>query len=73
MIIRGYEVDVRKLSAKLGGGYVACVPALKGCLADGETRDEALLHLEDAIDCWLAAARAKGRHAAAPVRVLQAH
>jgi antitoxin HicB len=73
MNIRGYDVDVQKLSAELGGGFVALAPALKGCLADGETRDEAIRNLEDAIACWLDAAQAKGRRIPRPTRVLQPH
>lgn len=60
-MIRGYEVDVCPLSEKLGGGFAAYAPALRGCISDGGTEEEALRNLEDAIDCWLAVARAKGR------------
>jgi antitoxin HicB len=59
--MRGYEVDVCPIGDELGGGFAAFAPALKGCVSDGETEEEALRNLEDAIDCWLAAARAKGR------------
>ena len=61
MTVHGYEVEVQKLDADLGGGFVALAPALIGCLSDGESRATALLHLEDAIECWLDAARAAGR------------
>lgn len=61
MIIRGYDVEVARLVERLGGGFVAYVPALKGCVADGATADEALDNLQDAIHCWLETARAKGR------------
>jgi predicted RNase H-like HicB family nuclease len=60
-MIFGYHVEVRPLSARLGGGFVAYAPALTGCVADGESRDEALRNLEDAMSCWLAAARAQRR------------
>ena len=60
-MIRSYDVDVCPLSEKLGGGFAAYAPALKGCISDGGTEEEALRNLEDAIDCWLAAARSKGR------------
>ena len=66
MKFRGYEVDVERLSADLGGGFVAFAPALKGCIADGETRDQALRDLEDAVCCWLEAARSKGRRIPLP-------
>ena len=67
MTLNGYEVEVDKLSRELGGGFVAFAPALKGCIADGDNRDQALRHLEDAIDCWLAAAKARGREIPHPV------
>jgi antitoxin HicB len=60
-VIRGYEVDACALSDALGGGFAAWAPALRGCISDGGTEEEALRNLEDAIDCWLAAARVKGR------------
>ena len=60
MNIRGYDVDVEPLSSRLGSGFVAYAPALKGCLADGQTRAEAIANLDDAIGCWLHAANAKG-------------
>jgi antitoxin HicB len=35
------------------GGYIAENPALKGCLAQGETSDEALEELKIVRDLWL--------------------
>ncbi len=42
------------------GGYVAEIPALKGCLAQGETLDETLDELETVEDLWLETARESG-------------
>lgn len=36
------------------GGYVATVPALPGCVTQGETREEALRMAQDAIAGYLA-------------------
>jgi len=36
------------------GGYVVHCPALKGCWSQGETVDEALHNIIDAISGWLA-------------------
>jgi predicted RNase H-like HicB family nuclease len=69
MNIRGYHVDIAQLNDRLGGGVIAYAPALKGCLADGETADEALDNLQDAIHCWLETARARGRSIPPPVTV----
>lgn len=35
------------------GGYWAEVPALPGCITEGETMDEVLINLKDAIEGWL--------------------
>lgn len=40
--------------------FVAEVPELPGCGAHGDTRDEALRQIEQAIDNWLNAAREIG-------------
>jgi len=37
------------------GGFVAEIPELKGCLAQGETVEECLKELETVLDLWLAA------------------
>jgi predicted RNase H-like HicB family nuclease len=34
-------------------GFIAHVPALKGCWSQGATRDEALANVRDAIAGWL--------------------
>jgi predicted RNase H-like HicB family nuclease len=35
------------------GGYVAHVPALRGCWSQGTTRDEAVENVREAIKAWL--------------------
>lgn len=35
------------------GGYTAIVPALPGCLSEGETREEALANVQEAISLYL--------------------
>jgi antitoxin HicB len=56
-----YTVVIESLSEDDGGGYLARVPELPGCMSDGETRAEALTNVEDAICCWIEAAREMGR------------
>ena len=34
-------------------GFVAHVPALKGCWSQGSTREEALRNVREAIEAWL--------------------
>jgi predicted RNase H-like HicB family nuclease len=36
-----YPVLITPLSAEDGGGYLATVPDLPGCMSDGATREEA--------------------------------
>jgi predicted RNase H-like HicB family nuclease len=38
------------------GGWVAEVPSLPGCISDGETKEEALANIKDAIKAWIVAA-----------------
>ena len=35
------------------GGFTAIVPALPGCISEGETRDEALANIREAIALYL--------------------
>jgi predicted RNase H-like HicB family nuclease len=42
------------------GGYVAEIPALKGCLAQGETLEEALSELQTVEQLWLETAKQHG-------------
>lgn len=61
-----YAIVIEPLSAEDGGGFFATVPDLPGCISDGETREEAARNFEDAIECWLEAARELGREIPAP-------
>ena len=42
------------------GGYVAEIPALKGCLAQGETLEETLNELIAVADLWIETAQSNG-------------
>jgi antitoxin HicB len=43
------------------GGYVAEIPALRGCLAQGETLEEALAELTIVTEIWLETAKKYGQ------------
>ena len=43
------------------GGWICEVPSLPGCATQGETREEALRNVQDAIKAWIDAALALGR------------
>lgn len=51
-----YPVMITPLMAEDGGGFAATVPALPGCRSDGETPEEALRNVREAIDAWIAMA-----------------
>jgi antitoxin HicB len=56
-----YPVLIEPLSAEDGGGFLANVPDLPGCMSDGETPEEAILNVRDAIAGWIETAREMGR------------
>lgn len=56
-----YPVQIERLPPQDGGGYLATVPLLPGCMSDGETPEEALSNVQDAIAAWIEAAKAWGR------------
>jgi len=56
-----YRIEIRPLSKEDGGGYLATVPDLPGCASDGETPEEAVTNVADAIECWLEACVDMGR------------
>ncbi len=63
-----YLVLIEPLVAEDGGGYLATVPDLPGCMSDGETREAAARNVGDAIEAWIEEARALGRTIPAPSR-----
>jgi antitoxin HicB len=52
-----YAVRIDRLAEADGGGYLATVPDLPGCMSDGETPEEALKNVQDAIASWIEAAK----------------
>ena len=66
-----YAIMVEPLSEADGGGWLATVPALPGCMADGETPEAALADAELAIAAWHEAARELGREVPGPTALGQ--
>jgi predicted RNase H-like HicB family nuclease len=42
------------------GGYTVYVPLLPGCVSQGETKQEALANIKEAIEAYLESLRARG-------------
>jgi len=63
-----YPVLIEPLPPDDGGGFLATVPDLPGCMSDGDTPEEALANVRDAVDAWIEEARRLGRTVPAPSR-----
>ena len=55
MQVNGYKVEIKRLNEEDGGGYLATVPELPGCNSTGETEDDALAGIREAIEGWIVA------------------
>lgn len=66
-----YPVVISPLTAEDGGGFLATVPDLPGCMSDGESPQEAISNIQDAIESWMEAAREAQRAIPAPSLNLQ--
>jgi predicted RNase H-like HicB family nuclease len=64
-----YPVIISPLSEEDGGGFLATVPDLPGCMSDGETPAEAIEYVQDAIEEWLDLARKLEREIPTPSKV----
>ncbi|MCH9751373.1 MAG: type II toxin-antitoxin system HicB family antitoxin [Alphaproteobacteria bacterium] len=56
-----YDIVIEPLHEDDGGGYLATVPDLFGCVSDGETPQEAMENILDAIAEWLEGNKELGR------------
>jgi predicted RNase H-like HicB family nuclease len=52
-----YAVRIERLADYDGGGYLATVPDLPGCMSDGESPEAALKNVQEAIASWIEAAK----------------
>lgn len=66
MASREYEVV---LAREDGGGYSVTVPALPGCVSQGETREEALAMIREAIEGYLESLAAHGDPLPGPIEI----
>jgi predicted RNase H-like HicB family nuclease len=63
---REYEVV---LMTEEGGGFSVTVPALPGCVSQGETREEALSMIREAIEVYIESLVAHGDPIPGPVEI----
>jgi antitoxin HicB len=66
MSSREYEVV---LTPEEGSGFSVTVPALPGCVSQGETREEALAMIREAIEGYLESLQAHGDPIPGPVEI----
>jgi len=62
-----YAIEIRPLKEAEGGGFLVTFPDLPGCMADGETPEEALADAKAAFESWMEAQKEWGRPYPAPV------
>ena len=64
--VKAYQVQVRRLCADDGGGWVAEIPSLPGCMGDGETAQDAIEDCYRAALEWIDATVQLGRSVPPP-------
>ena len=57
MKFEDYPINVTPLPLDEGGGFLVSIPDLPGCVADGQTIDEAIAEARDAFTAWATAER----------------
>ena len=63
-----YSIVIEPLPAEEGGGFLATVPDLPGCMSDGAAPEVAVANIQDAIAAWIEAARDLGHSVLKPSR-----
>ena len=59
--MRDYAIVLRALTPDEGGGFLAEIPDLPGCMGDGETEAAALEDVQAAAGEWIAEAKRLGK------------
>lgn len=63
-----YAHVVEPLTEEDGGGFLITFPDLPGCMSDGETEMEAVVHARDAFSAWMSARAHMGKPIPKPTR-----
>jgi len=61
-----YEYSIVIQYSKADNAFIASIPDLKGCKADGDTPEEALKELAIAYELWIEVAREVGKEIPEP-------
>jgi predicted RNase H-like HicB family nuclease len=56
-----YAIIIEPATTEDGGGFLAYVPDLPGCMSDGDTYEQAAHNVAGAIESWIEAALEMGR------------
>ena len=65
-IEQNYSISLKELSEDDGGGWLAEISDLPGCIADGETAQEAIDNIQTAKYCWIETAINRGKNIPLP-------
>ena len=57
MRFEDYPITLSPIPEDEGGGYMVAIPDLPGCVADGETVEQAIVEARDAFKAWTIAER----------------
>lgn len=66
MKFEDYPIDLSPIPKDEGGGYMVTFPDLPGCIADGDTVEEAIAEARDAFAAWTAAVQEEEGRVPAP-------
>jgi predicted RNase H-like HicB family nuclease len=61
-----YPIVLEPLPADEGGGWLATVPDLPGCMSDGDTQEEAVHNVKGAVLAWVGTAEGLARPVPTP-------
>jgi antitoxin HicB len=61
MNVLDYPITIERLPPEDGGGFVAYALDLAGCMSDGDTQEQAIVNVRDAIGAWMEEAHRMGR------------
>jgi antitoxin HicB len=64
--MKDYSILLQKIKPEDGGGWLATVSELPGCMSDGDTQHDAVDNVQGAISAWIIAAKRRGQQIPLP-------